>query len=744
MCDASPLRSGAEAAISQRDLGESPTVGELKALSQFVPEMHCIADGDGYFKRVNAAFEATLGYSAGELLTRPFVEFVHPDDHQPTQDAFRKLIIGVPLVRFENRCRCQDGSYRWLSWQATAEDRSGRIYAVASDVTQRKEAERRDEFTKALQEMFSKKGSRKEYCDSIVEIIRDWIGCRCVGIRVVDTEAQIPYESHTGFSPEFLTRANWLSLKHDECACTRVIVGRPEPQDAAAMTPGGSFLREQAIEFVEASPLEERCRSLGTCMRAGFASLAIIPIRYRQETVAAIHIADEREGMVPLATIEFIESMTPLVGEAVHWFNMEEEIEAQRRVQTVLSRILHISLETATLEELLQRTLDLLLSLPWLSLQSKGSVFLVEEDSTTLVMKAQRGLTEQVQGSCGRVPFGKCLCGRAAATQQIVFADRVDARHEICYPGMPPHGHYCVPILSGDRAIGAMCLYVDEGHRRKPAEETFLLSVADVLAGTIHRKQSEHRVKENEAQLLAAQRIQEHLLPKEPPRLAGFDIAGASHPAEFACGDTFDYLAMYDGSLGVAIGDVMEHGFAPALLMASTRAYLRLLAQTSSDVGEILTRANRILVEEMEDDRFITFFLGRLDAQSRSFTYCSAGHPTGYLLSASGNVKTRLESGGLPLGISADARFAALGPLPLEPGDLLLLVTDGIRESQSPQGGQFGDGRILETVGGLRSQPARSIIEGLHRAVLDFCRREKPVDDVTVVVLKVDGEEKCR
>ena len=354
-------------------------------------------------------------------------------------------------------------------------------------------------------------------------------------------------------------------------------------------------------------------------------------------------------------------------------------------------------------------------------------------------MKAHRGLAPELLAACSEVPLGRCHCGHAAGSREIVFADCVDGRHETRYPGMPPHGHYCVPIQSGDRTIGSLCLYVDEGHRRKPAEEAFLASVADVLAGTIRRKQSEKRVSENEMQLLAAQRIQEHLLPKEPPQLPGFDVAGASHPAEFTGGDTFDYLPMQDGSLGVAIGDVTGHGFAPALLMASIHATLRLLAQTSGDPGAILTRANRILVEETEDDRFVTFFLGRLDARSRSFAYCSAGHPTGYVLDALGNIKTQLKSVGLPLGILPDARYAALGPLPLEPGDLILLVTDGIGESQSPQAEPFGEDRILQVVRQLRDQPSRAIIEGLHRAALDFSQREKPIDDMTVVVVKVDA-----
>ena len=373
MGGASPLHLGVQATTARRGLEESPTSAELKALFQFVPEMLCIAGGDGYFKRVNPAFEKVLGYTTSELLARPFIELVHPDDRDKTQAVLEDLTQGIPAIEFENRYRCRDGSYRWLSWQAMSGDRGDGIYAVAADVTQRKEAERRDRFTGALLAMFSEKDSRKEYLDAIVEIIRDWTGCACVGIRGVDAEGRIPYGAHTGFSREFVTLENWLSLKDSDCACTRVISGRPEPQDSALMTPGGSFRSERVIELdVRHSP-DEPCRFRETCIRAGFGSLAIVPIRYREEIVGAIHIADHREDMAPLGSIEFIESMTPLIGEAMHRFDVEEKVESQLRAQIVLGNILHISLERASLEEQLQYTLDLLFSLPWLRLQSKGA-----------------------------------------------------------------------------------------------------------------------------------------------------------------------------------------------------------------------------------------------------------------------------------------------------------------------------------------------------------------------------------
>ena len=102
------------------------------------------------------------------------------------------------------------------------------------------------------------------------------------------------------------------------------------------------------------------------------------------------------------------------------------------------------------------------------------------------------------------------------------------------------------------------------------------------------KKQAMETLREHEAQLLAAQRIQEHLLPQSAPSLPGFDIAGGCHPAEFAAGDYFDYLPMADGTLGLVVADVSGHGFAPALLMSAVQSHLRALVDVHADMGVIL------------------------------------------------------------------------------------------------------------------------------------------------------------
>jgi signal transduction histidine kinase len=163
-------------------------------------------------------------------------------------------------------------------------------------------------------------------------------------------------------------------------------------------------------------------------------------------------------------------------------------ISSQEISQTVINSLLHYSLEDMSLEHLLKRALDLILSIPWLSFEKQGSIFLVENDHNTLVMKAEDGLCEEIRRSCARVPFGKCLCGRAAITQEMQFADHVDGRHEIHYDKLSPHGHYCVPICYEGETLGVINIYVREGHQRSQREEDFLKAVANTLAGIIMRK----------------------------------------------------------------------------------------------------------------------------------------------------------------------------------------------------------------------------------------------------------------
>jgi serine phosphatase RsbU (regulator of sigma subunit) len=250
------------------------------------------------------------------------------------------------------------------------------------------------------------------------------------------------------------------------------------------------------------------------------------------------------------------------------------------------------------------------------------------------------------------------------------------------------------------------------------------------------RRQAERALRATKEEFRIAQEIQQKLFPASAPALSGIDIGGAAFPAEATGGDYFDYIHMLDDSWGIVVGDVAGHGFGPALLMAEARAYLRALAWTHSDVCEILTLANRLLADDVGDDHFVTLFFGRLDPRTRSFVYCSAGHPDGWILNAAGEVKQRLESTGYPLGIERDTVYRIGPAVTLDPGDLVFLLTDGVFESRLGDR-PYGIERALEAIRDSRHLHAQRIIESLYDSICEFCRVNKPTDDITAVVIKV-------
>lgn len=162
----------------------------------------------------------------------------------------------------------------------------------------------------------------------------------------------------------------------------------------------------------------------------------------------------------------------------------EEALQHNFQVQEVLASLLRVALLDVPLRDQLGLLLSEIQSVPWLTLQSKGAVFLVEGD--TLTMEAQNGLTEPVIAGCARVPFGHCHCGAAAASGLIQFSDHLDERH-VPYEDIRPHGHYCVPLSSSNGILGVLCLYLPDGHERREGEEDFLKSVAVILTGIVEK-----------------------------------------------------------------------------------------------------------------------------------------------------------------------------------------------------------------------------------------------------------------
>lgn len=251
------------------------------------------------------------------------------------------------------------------------------------------------------------------------------------------------------------------------------------------------------------------------------------------------------------------------------------------------------------------------------------------------------------------------------------------------------------------------------------------------------RRKAEAELQENKEQFRVAREIQQHLFPKNAPNSPGLDIAGHTFPADATGGDYFDFVPMLQNCMGILVGDVTGHGVGPALLMAETRAYLRILARHNSDAGIILTDANQVLAEDVGSERFVTLFLARLNAKQRSVAYVNAGHIPGYIFGASGEVLTTLKRTGIPLGLREDTVYHESAEIQLAPGQMLLMLTDGFEEAEGEDGEMFGVHRVLDVLKRHRNAPATEIVQALYREVREFTADSPQLDDLTAIVVKV-------
>lgn len=239
-----------------------------------------------------------------------------------------------------------------------------------------------------------------------------------------------------------------------------------------------------------------------------------------------------------------------------------------------------------------------------------------------------------------------------------------------------------------------------------------------------------------ERDLSIARDIQQSLIPKKAAAIAGFDIAGWNKPADETGGDCFDYLTLPDGSLALIIADATGHGIGPALIMAECRALFRATISLSHDLGQVVGRVNSLLCADLPDDRFVTAFFGLIDPRDNTLTYLSAGHgPIIHYVREQDEFLER-QANGVPLGIQSDFPFDETVRVPMQSGDMAILVTDGFFECSNRTGEQFGVPRIQEHLRAQRDRPCAAMIQSLYREVQTFAAGAPQADDLTALFVK--------
>jgi sigma-B regulation protein RsbU (phosphoserine phosphatase) len=239
------------------------------------------------------------------------------------------------------------------------------------------------------------------------------------------------------------------------------------------------------------------------------------------------------------------------------------------------------------------------------------------------------------------------------------------------------------------------------------------------------------QIEMQEQELQRAREIQQSLLPKEIPQLPGFEVAAAWRPARAVSGDYFDAFKLGGHKLGICIADVVGKGVSAALLMANVQAAVRAFASESETPAGLCGKVNRLLCENIASGKFVTFLYGVLDCQMLSFQYCNAGNCNPILVA--GGTARMLEQGGAVLGVFPPWVYED-ETIGMQPGDRILLFTDGITEASGTDEQEFGEARIAAFALAAGARSASELNSGLLAQVAAFCG-DHFQDDATLLVI---------
>jgi serine phosphatase RsbU (regulator of sigma subunit) len=237
---------------------------------------------------------------------------------------------------------------------------------------------------------------------------------------------------------------------------------------------------------------------------------------------------------------------------------------------------------------------------------------------------------------------------------------------------------------------------------------------------------------EHELQLAAE--IQVSILPRVLPQVSGYTFGAVMHPARMVGGDFYDIFPLADKSLGVVIGDVADKGIPSAIFMARTHALIMSEAAHGGTAGEILRRTNHHLIQLAQSDLFVTVLFGLLDPAHGVFAFARAGHEVPLLLGGDGKTKAIPHATGQPVGILEDFRLDEI-TVRLAPGDTLLMFTDGVTDTRSPNGDVFGHGRLQDRLEKLKGEGGQAVCDGILQTLREFQADARQEDDITMLAI---------
>jgi phosphoserine phosphatase RsbU/P len=362
----------------------------------------------------------------------------------------------------------------------------------------------------------------------------------------------------------------------------------------------------------------------------------------------------------------------------------------------------------------------------------EASVYLHDEDRSEMVLAGVRGCSQHEKGH--RLKIGvEGMVGYVASTGQTRYAPdvRQDQYYMACEPGTL--SEVAIPLRVGDRLVGVFTASHPELDAFPRQQLRILQALCDHIAVAVHnarRLQSERAERvamDREAE--EARGIQQALLPKSSPYIPGFAVSGLSVSARAVGGDWYDFIPFPDGRWGLVLADVSGKGTAAALLMSATRGVFRSLAEACCTPGEVLTRLNRLLVDDFPAGKFVTMVYAVLDPGTRTVVFANAGHLRPLFIDHQGEHFLDTERG-LPLGLGCGDYSEV--QITLSDGSKLVFYSDGITEAENARSEEYGLSRLAK-----HTMKAGSSAVSILDDVRAFTNGSSLRDDATVVFVGV-------
>jgi sigma-B regulation protein RsbU (phosphoserine phosphatase) len=399
-----------------------------------------------------------------------------------------------------------------------------------------------------------------------------------------------------------------------------------------------------------------------------------------------------------------------------------------------LSQTFNSSLD---LDEVLSRVMDEVIA----AVRAERGFLMLHDEAGEPVFRVARGMDHQaIQAPEFQVSRGVvervAREGKPQLTSDAQSEEWLSGRASVMSLGL--RSVMCVPLQLKGATIGVV--YVDNRLQAgifTEADLDLLSTIASSAAIAIENARLYQVAVDKgrmERELQVAHEVQASLIPRHTPDVTGWDFAARWKPAHEVSGDFYDFVPA-DGRLGVVIADVSDKGMPAALFMALSRSIIRASVTSVPSPADAIDQANRLINADSTDSMFVTLFFAQLDPASGKLAYVNAGHNPPLLCRAGQEELIGLERTGLPLGLFKFTDFEAREAR-LDPGDFLVLFTDGVTEALDPQGREFGDERLQRILLEVRGASAEDMAAGLEATLSAFAGTAAPSDDITYVILK--------